>query len=238
MKRPFLHTEWRKLIMVNYEVNPDVLTPYLPHGTELDSWNGKYYVSVVGFKFLNTKVKGNKFPFHINFEQVNLRFYVKRKIGNEIRHGVVFIKEIIDKTIVKFVARKLYKENYVQHPMKHLWQEDSDHFNIKYEWKLNNKWNSILIKTNKGLSHTNHDSVERFIAEHYWGYIQINKNKSYEFKVEHPPWKIYPLINYNVDIDFKSVYGNDFKFLQHQRPNNVFLVEGSEVSLGDRKSIT
>ena len=110
MKSTFLHTEWRKLIMVNYEVNPAVLKPYLPYGTELDSWNGKYYVSVVGFKFLNTKVKGIKFPFHVNFEQVNLRFYVKRTVNGEVKKGVVFIKEIIDKTIVKFMARTLTKK--------------------------------------------------------------------------------------------------------------------------------
>ncbi len=237
MKNTFLHTEWRKLIMVNYEVNPKILMPYLPYGTELDSWNGKYYVSVVGFKFLNTKVMGIKFPFHVNFEQVNLRFYVKRKVGEEVRHGVVFIKEIIDKTIVKFVARMLYKENYVQQPMRHSWQEDDNHLNISYGWKLNNRWNNISVKTKKILTDTLKDSQERFIAEHYWGNIQIRKNKSYEFRVEHPVWKIYSLLDYNIDVDFEAVYGKAFGGLQHQDPSSVFLVEGSEVSLGDRKSI-
>ena len=237
MKNPFLHTEWRKLIMVNYEVNPAILKPYLPFGTELDSWNGKYYVSVVGFKFLNTKVMGIKFPFHINFEQVNLRFYVKRKVKNEVRKGVVFIKEIIDKPIVKFVAKMLYKENYVRQPMRHSWQEDDNHLNIKYEWKLKGKWNSITVKTNKILSDTLENSQERFIAEHYWGNIQIRKNKSYEFRVEHPAWKTYSLLDYNIDVDFETVYGKGFGCLQHQKPSSVFLVEGSEVSLGDRKSI-
>ncbi|PCJ24313.1 MAG: hypothetical protein COA97_09935 [Flavobacteriales bacterium] len=237
MKNPFLHTEWRKLIMINYEVNPAILKPYLPFGTELDSWNGKYYVSVVGFKFLDTKVMGIKFPFHINFEQVNLRFYVKRKVKNEVRKGVVFIKEIIDKPIVKFVAKMLYKENYVQQPMRHSWQEDENHLNIKYEWKLKGKWNSIAVKTNKILSDTLKNSQERFIAEHYWGNIQIKKNKSYEFRVEHPAWKIYSLIDYSIDIDFETVYGKAFSYLQHKKPSSVFLVEGSEVSLGDRKLI-
>ena len=237
MKSTFLHTEWRKLIMVNYEVNPAVLKPYLPYGTELDSWNGKYYVSVVGFKFLNTKVKGIKFPFHVNFEQVNLRFYVKRKVNGEVKKGVVFIKEIIDKTIVKFIARTLYKENYVQYPMKHSWKEVSDQLDIKYEWKLNDKWNSIVVQAKKELSKTKEGSQERFIAEHYWGYIKINKKKSYEFRVEHPEWKMYSLIDYKIDVDFKECYGNDFEILQNQEPTSVFLVEGSEVSLGDRKSI-
>lgn len=223
--------------MVNFEVNPAILKPYLPFGTELDSWNGKYFVSVVGFKFLNTKVMGIKFPFHVNFEQVNLRFYVKRKVGNEIRHGVVFIKEIIDKSIVKFVARMLYKENYVQQPMRHSWQEKNDHFNIKYEWKWKDKWNSISVKTKKVLTDTLKGSQERFIAEHYWGNIKVKNNKSYEFRVEHPPWKIYSLIDYNINVDFETVYGKSFGILKNQKPSSVFLVEGSEVLLGDRKSI-
>lgn len=223
--------------MMNYEVNPEILTPYLPYGTELDSFNGKYYISVVGFKFLNTKVKGIKFPFHINFEQVNLRFYVQRKVGDEIRHGVVFIKEIIDKAIVKFVARNLFKENYVQYPMKNHWKESSTQFDIKYEWKLNDKWNSISVKTNKQPIRTGEDSLERFIAEHYWGYVLVNKTKSLEFKVEHQQWDVYSIIESNINVDFKTVYGKDFSFLSQQKPNSVFLVEGSEVSLGDKKAI-
>ena len=238
MKNVFLKTEWRKLIMINYEVNPKILLKYLPKGTELDSWNGKYFVSVVGFKFINTKVKGIKFPFHINFEQVNLRFYVKRKIKNEIRHGVVFIKEIIDKPIVKFIARSLYKENYVTMPMQHHWNVSNTGLDISYRWKLAGKWNDIAINASTHLVASKEGSEERFIAEHYWGYIQVNQKKSYEFKVEHPEWKMYSLNNYKVNIDFNAVYGTDFKHLQKKQPSSVFLVEGSEVLLGDKKRIT
>lgn len=237
MKNVFLATEWRKLIMINYEVQAKSLLKYLPKGTELDSWNGKYFVSVVGFKFVNTRVKGIRFPFHVNFEQVNLRFYVKRKINNEIRHGVVFIKEIIDKPIVKLIAKVLYKENYITMPMKHNWNISNKNTNISYQWKTKEQWNTISIDTTNKLSSSKAESEERFIAEHYWGYIQVNPNKSYEFRVEHPEWKMYGLNNYNIAIDFKSTYGNDFKQLQNQKPSSVFLVEGSEVLLGDKKLI-
>ena len=237
MNNPFLHTEWKNLIMVNYEVSPDLLKPYLPYGTELDNWNGKYYVSVVGFKFLNTKVKGIRFPYHINFEQVNLRFYVKRTINGEEKKGVVFIKEIIDRRLVKFVARTLYKENYVQYSMKHAWNDSKDQLDIKYQWKLNGKWNSIAVKAKKELANMAEGSEEKFIAEHYWGYVQIEKEKSYQFKVEHPSWKMFAIEDYHIDVDFKACYGKSFEMLQHQKPTSVLLVEGSEVSLGDRISI-
>lgn len=238
MKNIFLKTEWRKLIMINYEVQPALLQPYLPKGTELDSWNGKYFVSVVGFKFINTKVKGIKFPFHINFEQVNLRFYVKRILKNEIRHGVVFIKEIIDKPLIKFIARNLYKENYVTMSMQHHWEINNDTLNISYQWKTNNKWNKISVKSKNELNVSEIDSEERFISEHYWGYIQVNKNKSYEFRVEHPAWKIYTFNEPLINVDFKATYGSAFDCLKYKQPSSAFLVEGSEVFLGDKNLIT
>ncbi len=75
---PFLTAEWRHLAMLNYEIDPVILRPFVPSGTELDSWNGKTYVSIVGFLFLKTRVRGLAIPFHQNFEEINLRFYVRR----------------------------------------------------------------------------------------------------------------------------------------------------------------
>ena len=131
----FLKAEWRKLILVNYEVDPSVLENYLPFGTELDLWNDKCYVSVVGFMFLNTKLLGLKIPFHVNFEEVNLRFYVKRKEGGHWKRGVVFIKEIVPKPTLTFFANTVYKENYQTSPMKHIWSETSSERIVEYHWK-------------------------------------------------------------------------------------------------------
>ena len=73
-KGKFLTAEWRKLILANYPIDPTLLLPYLPKGTELDFFQNTCYVSLVGFMFLNTKVLGCKIPFHQNFEEFNLRF--------------------------------------------------------------------------------------------------------------------------------------------------------------------
>ncbi|MBT8255930.1 MAG: DUF2071 domain-containing protein, partial [Bacteroidia bacterium] len=108
----FLKAEWRKLILVNYVVDPKILEPYIPNDTQLDLWQDKCYVSLVGFMFQNTKLLGVKVPGHVNFEEVNLRFYVKRKVGNEWRRGVVFIKELVPKWALSFVANTVYGESY------------------------------------------------------------------------------------------------------------------------------
>ena len=68
-KKRFLQARWTNLLMLNYEVDPGVLKPYLPFATVLDLWQGKALVSMVGFMFEDTKVIGVKWPFHIHFRR-------------------------------------------------------------------------------------------------------------------------------------------------------------------------
>ena len=230
----FLKAEWRKLIMVNYEVNPDILKSYLPIGTELDFYNKKCYVSVIGFMFLNTKLLGMKIPFHINFEEVNLRFYVKRIESNEVKRGVVFIKEIVPKSAITFVANRLYNENYETLPMNHFWNIDKDKLKISYQWKKNKQRNSIAVEAINKETEIKKGSEVEFISEHYWGYVK-DKKKTTEYEVKHPKWKHYPVVNYKVEVDFLASYGKNFECLQNQKPSSVFLMEGSEISVDNKK---
>src|SRR6266513_2477095 len=135
MPRRFLTAEWRSLAMLNYEVDRSVLARRVPPGTELDSWGGVVYVSVVGFLFLKTRVLGVPIPGHRNFEEVNLRFYVRRKADGEWRRGVVFVKEIVPRRAIAAVARGLYGENYVAMPMSHA----IDGRRVEYRWGIENR---------------------------------------------------------------------------------------------------
>src|SRR5215469_12350333 len=95
-KGVFLSAEWRDLVMLNYEVEPSVLIRHLPHGTSLDSFKGRTYLTLVGFRFCRTKLLGRfTVPFHADFDEVNLRFYVRRREGGDDRRGVVFIAEVV-----------------------------------------------------------------------------------------------------------------------------------------------
>ena len=120
MTKAFLTAQWRNLLMVNYEIDPVVLKKYVPCHTELDSFNGVHYVSLVGFLFKDTKVRGLSFPFHRTFEEVNLRFYVRYKEGHQWKRGVVFMKEIVPRRMITFVANTIYKEKYATHVMQAL----------------------------------------------------------------------------------------------------------------------
>ncbi|MGB4774287.1 MAG: DUF2071 domain-containing protein [Daejeonella sp.] len=228
MKKTFLKAEWRKLAMANYSVDKSLLDQYLPYKTEIDSWGDTCYVSLVGFMFLNTKVKGLTIPFHINFEEVNLRFYVRYKDKEEWKRGVVFIKEIVPKPALTFVANTIYKENYETMRMKHLWEINDDALVVEYKWKKDD-WNLFRVKAETNSREIEKDSEEEFISEHFWGYTQISKNKTSEYGVEHPRWMVYNVNDYTIDVDFGKIYGSDFSFLSNLKPKSVFLAEGSEI---------
>ena len=233
----FLRAEWRKLILANYIIDKKVLLKYVPAGTELDLWNGNCYVSLVGFMFKNTKLLGVKIPFHTNFEEVNLRFYVKRFDNGVWKRGVVFIKEIVPKRALTFVANTIYKENYETLPMKHSWILENGEQIIDYKWKKDGLWYSMSVQTSMERSMMESGSEEEFIAEHYWGYAQVNSKKTNEYEVTHPKWEVYEVKDYKIDIDFKAVYGSDFEMLNNSKPTSVILAEGSKITVENKKSI-
>ncbi|AYZ12993.1 DUF2071 domain-containing protein [Chryseobacterium arthrosphaerae] len=229
----FLKAEWRKLAIINYEINPDLLLQYLPEGTELDFYRGKCYVSLVGFMFLNTRLLGLPIPFHRNFEEVNLRFYVKKKENGIWKRGVVFIKEIVPKPALSFVANSIYKENYHTMPMKNLIHEKEDELLIRYSWK-DKSWHSLQITAGNKAQTMETDSEFEFITEHYWGFTK-NENKTSEYEVCHPKWEYYLIKDYKLDIHFGNIYGKDFESLDRQEPVSVMLAEGSEIQVRTKK---
>jgi uncharacterized protein YqjF (DUF2071 family) len=191
-------------------------------------------VSLVGFMFLKTKLRGITIPFHSNFPEVNLRFYVRYKINNAWKRGVVFINEFVPKHAITFVANKLFNERYVTYKMKYKWEID-ERLTIGYYWQKNSEWNKLEVTANSKFTELKVGSKEEFITEHYWGYSSIDENKTGEYEVAHPRWEIYPIENYNIDCNFKKLYGADFEFLNHKQPASVFLAEGSPVIIFTKK---
>lgn len=236
MAKTFLKAEWRKLVMANYAIDPSILNPYIPYGTELDFFNGICYVSLVGFRFENTRVKGFRIPYHVNFEEVNLRFYVRYQDGGQWKRGVVFIREIVPRRALTFIANTIYKEKYATMPMGNTCSFDEGCVIVEYKWKKG-KWHSIRINCDAELSPIAPGSEEEFITEHYWGYTRITDKSTSEYGVEHPRWDVYKTKDYSIDVDFGLLYGPDFAFLQSLDPVSVFLAEGSEILVKEGKRI-
>lgn len=230
-KAVFLTAKWEYLVMLNYEVSPSILAPYIPKGTQLDLYDGKALVSVVGFLFNDTKVFGLQWPYHTNFEEVNLRFYVKRNEGNKWKRGVAFVSEIVPKHMIAWMANALYNEHYSRMPMKHQAHIENDFLQLNYEWQNKQQWNSLKVKALNRPIPIAPDSEEEFIFEHYWGYNQLNKNTLIEYGVEHPSWEIYPVTYYELNADIEGLYGTQFVPHLTKEPNSIMLAKGSAVTI-------
>ena len=218
--------------MLNYEVDANLLDQYLPAGTILDTWRGKALVSMVGFMFLNTRVLGVKWPFHVNFEEVNLRFYVKHYDGNEWKRGAVFISEIVPKSIIAVIANTLYKEHYRALPMRHsVKQIDNEHTRFLYEWKLNGRWNKLGATINNNVKSIVPGSAEEFIFEHYWGYNSLSDTKTTEYQVEHVSWQVSEVRDFIFEADVVKLYGKEIAPFLQREPFSVFFANGSDISV-------
>lgn len=233
----FLKAEWRKLALANYTIDPEILQPYVPKHTELDFWKGNCYVSLVGFMFVNTRLFNVPIPFHRNFEEVNLRFYVRYNDRGKWKRGVVFIKEIVPKPALTFVANSVYKEHYQTLKMSHHWQEFKEHIEVEYSWTFKGKRNRLNVLVNNEARSIKKGSEAEFITEHYWGYTKTG-DKTYEYEVTHPTWQVYTVERCEVEVDFEMVYGTPFAALSERQPRSVMLAEGSGITVENKRRLS
>lgn len=238
--KPFLSANWQYLAMMNFEVDPQVLQPYLPAFTELDFFQNKAIVSVVGFLFNDTRVMGIKWPGFVNFEEVNLRYYVKHYDGLVWKRGVGFISEVVPSHLVARLANFSYKEHYSTAKMNHTLSFDSSNIEIAYNWKKRNQLsNSIWVRAQNQLNGIIAGTAEEFIFEHYFGYNKLNDTTTIEYSVKHTRWKTYGVSDFKLSCDVGKLFGVEFEpFLQNKDPLSVFLAQGSEVWVNRPRRIT
>lgn len=238
--KPFLTAEWRRLILLTYAVEPDLLKAYLPEGLALDVYNdGRAFVSFVAFDFLNTKVKGISIPFHVNFPEINLRFYVRHtdKAGT-VRRGVMFIKELVPKHCIALVANKIYNEPYESTSMTSSFEQKNKNLEIEHQLTYKGMPHQFKIVVEDTPYFPEEDSTENFFKEHSWGFGLNKKGQLTEYKVEHPVWKIYPLKErFQINIQFGQLYGKQWEVLNGQIPYNVMVAEGSAIKVFPGKKV-
>jgi uncharacterized protein YqjF (DUF2071 family) len=231
--QPFLTANWRYLVMLNYVIDPRLIAPLVPAKTEIDFENGETFISVVGFLFLDTRLLGFPIPLHRDFEEVNLRFYVRRKPADTWRRGVVFIRELVPRPAIALVARALYGENYIAVPMRHEIEHLDQNLEVEYSWRRDGKWESLKM-TATGEPHAiSAGSHAEFITEHYWGYTALRSSCS-EYRVEHPRWKVWNATAFEFNADVATLYGEQFAETLNQPPRSAFIADGSPISVHKR----
>jgi uncharacterized protein len=231
-ERPFLTADWRDLVMLNYQVEPAVLGPYVPKGTELDAFEGLTFASLVAFRFLRTRLSGRiAIPFHSNFDEVNLRFYVRREERGELRRGVVFIAEIVPRRAIAVIARLAYNENYFSYPMTRRISRTADGGEFRYGWSVRQSSYAIEARTAGQPALPLDSSAEQFITEHYWGYASQRDASTVEYRVGHEPWCVWNAASASFSGDAGVLYGSQFKSLLCAKPHSAFVADGSPVNV-------
>lgn len=238
----FLTAAWRHLAMINWEIDPALLASRVPAGCELDFFAGRTYVSAVGFMFLGTKVLGVPIPFHRDFEELNLRFYVRRQGPEGWRRGVAFVKEVVPRVAIATVARVAYHEPYVALPMRHELSLAAEagplpggvlapEGRVAYGWKLDGRWCELACTTTGPDEPLAPGSEAEFIAEHYWGYTPQPDGSTLEYQVEHPPWRARAVREARLDAPVAALWGAEFAAVVAAEPTSAFVAEGSPIAV-------
>ncbi len=228
---PFLTARWSNLLMMNWEVPALILQPYLPRGVELDLYGGRCFVSVVAFQFLDTRVLRVAVPWHRDFPEVNLRFYVKRTVGGAVRRGAVFIREYVPRFWIAFIARALYNERYSRVSMREeVRSSDGDLF-ARYQWRKEGRWHIAGVSCRGEPESLVANSREEFIAEHYFGYSRQRDGSTVEYQLSHPRWRVWRDVSLTLDWQPELSYGSALGVALAGPPAFSFMAEGSEVAV-------
>jgi uncharacterized protein YqjF (DUF2071 family) len=227
MKRPFLTAEWRNLFLATFAVPPSLLQELLPAGLELDTRGGDAFVSLVAFQFVHTRVFGVSWPGYRDFPELNLRFYVRQ--GGE--RGVVFVREIVALRLVAWMARMIYNEPYRVAPLTSHCQEDEHGRTMEYRLTWAGREQLLRVSGRKPAYLPEPASEEHFFKEHHWGFGRTRRGQALRYEVAHPPWQVFPIQAYHIEMDWGSVYGPQWKFLNKAMPRSTVFADGSAIEV-------
>ena len=218
--------------MLNYVVDPEVLAPHVPRGTELETHGGRHFISLVGFLFLDTRLFGLPAFFHRNFEEVNLRFYVRRRVGEESRAGVVFIRELVPLPLVSEVARLAYNESYRTVPMQHRLVETNGRLqSVEYQFGRPRDQCRLAVHVNGDAREVQAGSDEHFLSDRGWGYTRQRDGGTIEYRVEHPNWRVWSDARCELDGPLGEFYDAPFADILSGVTASASVSEGSAVAV-------
>jgi len=232
--QPFLTANWRYLAMLNYVVDPRLLAPLVPPATEIDFENGETLPERGRISLSRHSAAWSPIPLHRDFEEVNLRFYVRRKSADTWRRGVVFVRELVPRRAIALVARACYGENYLALPMKHEIEHVDSNLRVEFSWRRGRKWESIRMRATGEPQAIPAGTHAEFITEHYWGYTSLRSGCG-EYRVEHPRWKIWNASDFELSADVATLYGQQFAETLSQPPRSAFIADGSPIAVQRRE---
>ena len=231
MAATFLTARWVNLCLYSYAVPRELLEPLIPGDIELDIRDGEAWASLVAFDFLDTRVKGIRWPGHVNFPELNLRFYVRH--NNE--RGVMFVREYVPRRAIATTARLLYNEPYACAPMGSTTTRTDDTLTVDYTLKRAGRTHRIGAVADATPITPDTESVEHWFKEHSRGYGVTRRGRTLAYTVTHPTWAIHPIRETTIDLDWATLYGPDWACMNNKQPASTILAAGSEVTVSPAK---
>lgn len=241
--RTFLTANWNYIVMCNFQCDPEMLMPYLPAGCELATFEGEHYISLVAFQFHNTTIFSLPVPFHRNFNEVNLRFYVKHvhPETGELERGVVFIKEFVTSPLVALTARTFFKENYhtamVSSEIVFAPEAVDEPQEVSYSWHNRRGEACVAVQTRGGRVDLSTSTEAAFFSEHYLGFTRKSANETLSYRVRHEPWDFWQLSKFEITGNWEEFYNTEFSRVLSEKPRSVFLFDGSPVTVSWRHQL-
>jgi len=213
--------------MLDYAVDPAILRPLVPAGVALDRLDGRALVTVVGFRFLRTRVLGIAIPGHRDFDEVNLRFYVRREVDGEVRRGVTFVRELVPRLAIALVARAVFNEPYRAVPMRHHVSAERR----SYEWRAGGRWQHVAASTVGDSAVPAPESEGAFVTQRQWGYTRQRDGRTIEYEVRHPVWRVWAAESPSLAADVAGLWGAAFVPALSGPPLGALVAEGSAVTV-------
>lgn len=230
--RPFLTARWTNLCVITHALDPGVLAAHLPPGMvhdELPDMPGKALVSLVAFDFLETRVRGLRIPGHIDFPEVNLRIYVRDPETGD--RGVSFVRELVPRHAISWVARLVYNEPYAVARMRSSVTGLADRVRVEHRFRFRGTHARILVEASPRKHASAEGSPERLLTQRLWGYGVTRLGRRLRYRVDHPVWELHEQVAASVELDYRKVYGAEWGCLAESAPVSVILAAGSEVSV-------
>ena len=227
VSRPFLTAEWRNVVLVNYRVDPALLRPHVPRGSELDTPDADpslHVVSLVAFTFSRTRVFGIPLPMAQEFGEVNVRFYVRR--GS--MRATVFLREFVPSPLVVGGARILYRQPYAVARIEHRAENVGGEIRVRTQFNRGSIDGTILVRADDRPTIPSPESTDHFLKEHYWGFDRGWRGDSIRYRVDHPLWRTYPVETAEVRLDPGMLLGGLWADVDWEASRvSVLLAEGS-----------
>ena len=230
----FLGAEWRRLAIVTFAVPDDVLAPLLPPGTVPDRWEGSAVASVVAFEFHRMSVFGVPALGFRSFPEWNLRFYVRHEATGasaNVRRGVTFVTELVPSAVVAGIARGLYNEPYRAVPYRLDRHAVGESQSMSHDIDLGGRTHRFRFIAGGEPVLPGPDTIAHFLKEQEWGFGITRGGKRCSYRVEHPYWGVYPETRFDLDVDFRTLYGSRWAFLDQATPISKLVAEGSAIKV-------